>query len=215
MRLIKAYTLEIVEFIGACTPPYAILSHTWGDEEVTFQDSQDMSRAFLKGGFAKIQGACNQALRDRLEYVWVDTCCIDKTSSAELLEAINSMFAWYRDASLFYVYLADTPDTAARLNSEGKLDKDDPFHRSRWFTRGWTLQELLAPRNVVFFSMNWTRIGTKIDLKIPVSQVTGVEANTHGLEPHLDRKCRETDVLDVEAYHDAYRGYSILHARHL
>jgi hypothetical protein len=176
MRLINASTLEIVEFVGPNIPLYAVLSHTWGDDEVTFHDSQDISRAFLKGGFSKIQGACNQALRDKLGYVWVDTCCIDKSSSAELLEAINSMFAWYRDARICYVYLENTPDTAAQLNSEGKVDKDDPFRRSKWFTRGWTLQELLAPRDVVFFSMNWIRIGTKIDLKIPISQITGVEA---------------------------------------
>ena len=135
-----------------------------------------MSRASLKGGFAKIQGVCDQALRDELEYVWVDTNCIDKTSSAELSEAINSMFAWYRDASRCYVYLADTPETAARLSGDGKVDKDDPFRRSKWFTRGWTLQELLGPQNVVFFSVNWIQIGTKIELKTTLSQITGIEA---------------------------------------
>jgi hypothetical protein len=176
MRLLNVRTLEIKEFIGADIPPYAILSHTWGSEEVTFHDWQDISRASLKGGFAKIQGACNQALMDKLDYIWVDTNCIDKTSSAELSEAINSMFAWYRNASRCYVYLADTSDTAPHLNNDGQLEMDDSFLQSKWFTRGWTLQELLAPQIVIFFSMNWKPIGTKIDLKTPLSQITGIGA---------------------------------------
>lgn len=176
MRLINARTFKIEDFIGSGIPSYAILSHTWDIEEVTLQDWQDLSCASLKRGFAKIQGACLQALRDELEYVWVDTNCIDKTSSAGLSEAINSMFTWYRNASRCYVYLADIPDTAAQLNNEGKIDNDDPFRRSKWFTRGWILQELLAPHDVVFFSTNWMRIGTKMDLKTPLSQITGVEA---------------------------------------
>jgi hypothetical protein len=176
MRLLNVRTFEIEEFIGTHLPRYAILSYTWGTEEVTLHDWQDRSRASLKGGFAKIQGACNQAAKDKLDYIWVDTNCIDKTSSAELSEAINSMFAWYRDASHCYVYLADTSDTARRLNSDGELDMDDSFLRSKWFTRGWTLQELLAPQIVIFFSMNWKPIGTKIDLKTPLSQITGIGA---------------------------------------
>ncbi|KAF8862493.1 HET-domain-containing protein [Acephala macrosclerotiorum] len=177
MRLINVNTYEIQEFIGTNIPPYAILSHTWGSEEVTLQDWQDTSRRSLKVGFAKIQGACDRAREDGYRYVWVDTNCIDKTSSAELSEAINSMFAWYRDAGCCYVYLADVPDAAWCLNSDGGsdggLDKD-LFCRSKWFTRGWTLQELLAPENVVFFSQNWKRIGTKVDFKTELSQITGI-----------------------------------------
>jgi hypothetical protein len=176
MRLLNVKTFEIKEFIGADIPPYAILSHTWGTEEVTLHDWQDISRASLKGGFAKIQGACNQAVKDGLDYIWVDTNCIDKTSSAELSEAINSMFAWYHDAYRCYVYLADTSDTAWQRNSDGELDMDASFLQSKWFTRGWTLQELLAPQIVIFFSMNWKPIGTKIDLKTPLSQITGIGA---------------------------------------
>ena len=185
MRLINVNTLRIEEFVGTgFIPPYTILSHTWETEEVTFQDWQDMSRASMKRGYAKICLACHQAIKDGFEYLWVDTNCIDKTSSAELSEAINSMFAWYRNAERCYVYLADTPQTAARLNSKGQVDKDDPFRRSKWFTRGWTLQELLAPLDLVFFSSDWVRIGTKIDLKTPLSQITGVEARflTGGLD---------------------------------
>lgn len=112
MRLINVRTLAIEQFFGSNIPPYTILSHTWGNEEVTFQDWQDISLASSKGGYAKIRGACEQATRSNLDYIWVDTNCIDKTSSAELSEAINSMFAWYRDASVCYAYLADAPDTS-------------------------------------------------------------------------------------------------------
>lgn len=181
MRLINVNTYEIEEFFGTNIPPYAILSHTWESDEVTFQDWQDTSQRSLKAGFAKIQGACDRARKDGFDYVWVDTNCIDKTSSAELSEAINSMFAWYSDASVCYVYLSDVPDTVWCLNSNGGsdlgLDKDDLFYRSRWFTRGWTLQELLAPKNVVFFSQNWKRIGTKADLRTELSQITGIESH--------------------------------------
>ncbi|KAJ4172110.1 hypothetical protein NW754_007708 [Fusarium falciforme] len=98
MRLINVRTMELEEFHGDQVPRYAILSHTWGQGEVTFQDWKDLNLASQKAGFAKILGACQQASEDSLEYLWVDTNCIDKTSSAELSEAINSMFAWYRDA---------------------------------------------------------------------------------------------------------------------
>ena len=177
MRLINVNTLQIEEFVGTgLIPPYAILSHTWETEEVTFQDWQDMSNASKKRGYTKICLACDQAIKHELGYLWVDTNCIDKTSSAELSEAINSMFAWYQNAARCYVYLADTPQTAARLNSKGHVNKDDPFRQSKWFTRGWTLQELLAPLDLIFFSSDWVQIGTKIDLKTTLSQITGVEA---------------------------------------
>ncbi|KAM6510793.1 hypothetical protein FSOLCH5_011238 [Fusarium solani] len=98
MRLINVRTMELEEFYGDQIPKYAILSHTWGQGEVTFQDWKDLDLASQKAGFVKILGACRQADKDLLEYLWMDTNCIDKTSSAELSEAINSMFAWYRDA---------------------------------------------------------------------------------------------------------------------
>jgi hypothetical protein len=96
------------EFIGSQIPPYAILSHTWEDDEVTLRDlvpvtGEPPSPTALdqKSGYRKIQRTCAQALlRGGLDYAWVDTCCIDKSSSAELTEAINSMFGWYRDAKV-------------------------------------------------------------------------------------------------------------------
>lgn len=104
MRLINVKTYELKEFFTEKAPPYAILSHTWGPEEVTFQDwtrpNDDRSNGGqsikYKAGFQKIMGACCQAKKDNLEWLWCDTNCIDKSSSAELTEAINSMFAWYR-----------------------------------------------------------------------------------------------------------------------
>ncbi len=143
---------------------------------MTFQDWQGVLQgSIVKAGLAKIRRACAQALEDKLEYLWVDTNCIDKTSSAELSEAINSMFAWYRDAEVCYVYLVDVPDgVVRRVHESGEWVADDVFLRSRWFTRGWTLQELLAPAAVVFFSTDWKRLGTKSELKAPLSQTTGI-----------------------------------------
>ncbi|KAH8588571.1 heterokaryon incompatibility protein-domain-containing protein, partial [Bisporella sp. PMI_857] len=173
MRLINARTLRLDEFYDNAIPRYAILSHAWGDGEVSFQEWQDPTKASKKSGYAKIKGACRQALKDGLEYLWVDTNCIDKTSSAELTEAINSMFAWYRDAVFCYAYLSDVPT----LN---KADADllNSFRKSRWFTRGWTLQELLAPRHVTFYSSDWGRIGTKSgSLAKEISTITGIDVS--------------------------------------
>ncbi|KAM6509848.1 hypothetical protein FALCPG4_017488 [Fusarium falciforme] len=156
MRLINVRTMELEEFHGDQVPRYAILSHTWGQGEVTFQDWKDLNLASQKAGFAKILGACRQASEDSLEYLWVDTNCIDKTSSAELSEAINSMFAWYRDAVVCYAFLIDVPTIPA-----SGLVRYEAYCQSRWFTRGWTLQELLAPRDLIFFDQNWHQIGNR------------------------------------------------------
>ncbi|KAH9909538.1 HET-domain-containing protein, partial [Xylariomycetidae sp. FL2044] len=116
-----------------------------------------------KAGYAKILGACRRARADGLTYVWCDTNCIDKRSSAELSEAINSMFAWYRDSAVCYAYLADVEAKRA-----GSLE------RSRWFTRGWTLQELLAPKQVVFFDLAWRYMGDRKELAGKISAITRI-----------------------------------------
>ena len=154
-------------------PPYAILSHTWGPEEVTFKDISEGNRT-SKTGLDKIRFCGEQARRDRLQYFWVDTCCIDKSSSAEFTHAINSMFGWYRNAAKCYVYLSDV--------STGDLDQADPslqswgsaFRNCRWFTRGWTLQELIAPRSVEFFCSNGERLGDKRSLERQLHEITGI-----------------------------------------
>src|SRR5204863_8204286 len=131
-------------------PPYAILSHTWqGEDEITFNDltkNDAKDNAKDKAGYKKINFCAQQAERDGLRYFWVDTCCIDKSNSSELSEAINSMFRWYQNAAKCYVYLSDVLITQRRASNEFfELSLESAFRASRWFTRGWTLQELLAP----------------------------------------------------------------------
>ncbi|KAF4950090.1 hypothetical protein FGADI_8429 [Fusarium gaditjirri] len=156
MRLINTKTLELHEFFSENVPPYAILSHAWGAEEVTFQDWQNRQLAASKQGFAKIKSACRQSLDQKIEWLWVDTNCIDKTSSAELTEAINSMFAYYQKSQVCFAYLADVS-----TSSQDTQLLRAQIRGSRWFTRGWTLQELIAPRNLVFYAADWSRIGRK------------------------------------------------------
>lgn len=115
-------------------------------------------------------------MSDGFDYVWVDTCCIDKTSSAELSEAINSMYVWYRGADVCYVYMADVVDTREDFHSQPGLGS--AFGQSRWWTRGWTLQELLAPTCLTFFDQNWREIGTKASLQELISDLTGIDAQT-------------------------------------
>ncbi|KAI8631781.1 heterokaryon incompatibility protein-domain-containing protein [Xylariaceae sp. FL1651] len=172
MRLLNTQTRQIHNFVSQDDiKEFAILSHTWGPEEVTFQDWQQLSPAELelKEGYRKINSCCNQALEDGYLWVWVDTCCIDKTSSAELSEAINSMFRWYQDSAICYAHIADVSDDT---NEDSLLSS---LAKSRWVTRGWTLQELLAPRDIVFFSENWHKLTTKLDSISTLSSITGID----------------------------------------
>ncbi|KAK3352538.1 hypothetical protein B0T25DRAFT_606453 [Lasiosphaeria hispida] len=152
-------------------PPYAILSHTWGDEEVLFKDLSD-GTAKNKSGYAKIQFCGAQAERDGLRFFWQDTCCIDRSDNAELQHALNSMFDWYRRASKCYIYLADVSTHQQDIDSS---DRELPaFRQSRWFTRGWTLQELIAPTMVEFFSKEGLRLGDKKSLEREIHNITGI-----------------------------------------
>ncbi|CAJ2511845.1 Uu.00g074700.m01.CDS01 [Anthostomella pinea] len=188
MRLLNTTTLQLKQFLGS-RPPYAILSHTWDDEEVTFQDIQDIqgSGASSKIGYQKLSRACELALSDGYEWIWIDTCCIDKTSSAELSEAINSMYSWYGASDLCYAYL---------LDHDVSTGQSWTFEKSRWFLRGWTLQELIAPRRIVFYTSDWfdTRregevgtwymLGTKTTLQVKIEAITGIGAQVLlGLKP--------------------------------
>ncbi|KAK3360923.1 heterokaryon incompatibility protein-domain-containing protein [Lasiosphaeria ovina] len=167
MRLLNTRTLDMRDFVSDDDiPKYAILSHTWeGDQEVSFQEWESRGTVDIthRGGFKKIEGFCDLARQDGFEWVWVDTCCIDKKSSAELSEAINAMFRWYQNAAVCYVYLADV----ARTGSMG---------RSRWFTRGWTLQELIAPRDVRFYSADWQLRDTKAKSCSVISSITKIDS---------------------------------------
>lgn len=166
MRLFNATTHQLTDFLGSAEtiPPYAILSHRWQDDEVLFQDILSGS-APTKKGHEKIKHCCAQALADNLGYIWIDTFCIDKTSSAELSEALNSMYEWYQNAEVCYAYLCDV---AERTPGES-------FSGSVWFTRGWTLQELLAPARVEFFNADWQALGSKAELKGIISGITRIQ----------------------------------------
>ncbi|KAL9611126.1 MAG: hypothetical protein Q9167_004206 [Letrouitia subvulpina] len=173
MRLLNTSTLQLHEFIGDKVPEYAILSHTWGDEEVLFQDLPKPESRGL-AGFSKISGCCALAASEGWQYVWIDTCCIDKSSSAELSEAINSMYRWYESAQVCYVYLVDI----SIIDHEAKLQPlKTKFAQSRWFTRGWTLQELLAPRSVVFYDRNWIEFGSKVSLEEELYAITRIKSD--------------------------------------
>jgi len=166
MRLINTETLHFTEFLGAETPPYAILSHTWEEEEVSLREMTDRLPGLThRKGYRKVADYCRLAAQQGYSWAWVDTCCIDKTSTAELSESINSMFRWYQEADICHVFLSDLP-----MGAEFKT----ALPGCRWFTRGWTLQELIAPRVVEFYDRVWSIRGTKRDLVDELSAITGV-----------------------------------------
>lgn len=156
-------------------PPYAILSHTWGadHDECTFEDLRD-GTGTSKPGYAKILFCGQQARKDELEYFWVDSVCINKSNHAELSEAINSMFRWYQGADMCYVYLTDVSVKEPDRHTEIEDSLTPALRKSRWFTRGWTLQELLAPNCVEFFSREGAYLGSKRSLRETIQEITGV-----------------------------------------
>ena len=199
------------DLVGDNIPTYAILSHTWGadGDEVTFKDLIG-GTSKSKPGYDKIRFCGEQAARDGLRYFWVDTCCIDKSDSTELSEAINSMFRWYRDAAQCYVYLSDVSRAALDINDEfSQLPWESDFRKSRWFTRGWTLQELLAPASVEFFSKEGEKIGNKKSLERYIGEITGIPvkalqgshlSNFSVAERISWQKSRETTRQEDKAY---------------
>ncbi|KAK4182469.1 heterokaryon incompatibility protein-domain-containing protein [Podospora australis] len=196
MRVINTKTFKIEEFHGSNIPRYAILSHTWEEEEVSFQQFTQLSRGEMEKlkGFSKINNTCRLALDSGIEWAWVDTCCIDKTSSAELTEAINSMFRWYSDAEVCYAWLSDletggktayaeskwkdnaSKETEEQAAEQGRaLDKEvKKYAHCRWFTRGWTLQELIAPARLGFYNRNWELQGEKSHMSAVLATITGI-----------------------------------------
>lgn len=176
MRLLHTTTQKLVEK----TPEelrkdnirYAILSHTWGPNEVVYDDIvRGTERTKNPNSLIKVQGACQQACSNGYDYIWIDTCCIDKSSSAELSEAINSMYTWYEMAEVCYAFIED-------FNSESLASPENKasFAASRWFTRGWTLQELLAPANMIFFTRDWVSLGEKRAISPFLAEITGIDA---------------------------------------
>ena len=174
IRLINTSTLRLASFLGDQTPNYAILSHTWKHgEEISFQDMLSISEnphhpAIQRSGYEKIVKICQQARNDGIAYAWVDTCCMDKTSSAELSENINSMYQWYRRAEICYAYLPDYDITSA-------ASCEIALPNCRWFTRGWCLQELIAPSRLEFLDAQWSRIGSRAEMTALISKITGID----------------------------------------
>ncbi|KAK6438082.1 hypothetical protein LTR95_005715 [Oleoguttula sp. CCFEE 5521] len=215
MWLLNATTFELKYFHSvAQAPHYAILSHTWEDEEVIFQDMRDLETARVKQGWQKMHHTCEQARKDDLEYCWVDTCCINKESSAELSEAINSMFNIYKNATVCYIHLADVTDfftlEDGLIGAQHDPDTYNPeihtqysdqvadereaqwaqsvkvhaFTSARWWTRCWTLQELLAPCESKFFNKAWNLIARLHDVIMIVSKCTNIDLEV--LHHHTD-----------------------------
>lgn len=198
MRLLNAQTHKLESYHDEQSVPggYAILSHTWGseDQEISFEDFKEFRRGLgptssssspssedvqtarqtlpeSKGpGWAKIDGSCDKAIEYGYSYVWIDTFCIDKSSTADLQEFHNSMFRWYENAGVCFVYLSDVS------SPDGAEEEGSDFRKSKWFTRGWTLQELLAPSNLDFFDKSWRKIGVKSDLSATIHEVTGINS---------------------------------------
>lgn len=179
MRLLHIQADEsftFVEFIGAEVPPYAILSHCWGPNgtEVTYKDMIDGTGS-SKLGYSKLRSCAKQTIAHNLSYFWVDTCCIDKSSSAELSEAINSMYNWYQGSEICFAYLEDVPSKVEISRSS--------MANVKWFTRGWTLQELVASDIVSFFSADWAFLGDKYHYSEALASITGIHAPALRSEP--------------------------------
>ncbi|KAI6016553.1 heterokaryon incompatibility protein-domain-containing protein [Pisolithus marmoratus] len=171
---------KVMEQLDDETAKYAILSHRWGTEvdydEMTGlmkMDEQDRNEVRQRDGYQKIIKSCEQAARDGYTWLWIDTCCINKDSSAELSEAINSMYRWYRNAQRCYVYLYDVEESAFPTEQDfTKFDGSNGW--PEWFSRGWTLQELIAPKEVEFFNKTWVSIGTKQELTSTLEDITQI-----------------------------------------
>ena len=182
MRLLQSDddgNLRLTHFFDDDIPEYAILSHSWGPEEVTFRDLTD-GTSKVKASYGKIQFCGELARRDALQYFWVDTCCIDPSNSIELAEAINSMFRWYQNAAQCYVYLSDV---LFRDGDQQEVSWECAFRSSRWFTRSWSLQELLAPSSVKFFTNEGKLLGDKISRAQIIHEITGIPVQALRGEP--------------------------------
>jgi hypothetical protein len=181
MWLVNCKTLKLEYFIGSNTPKYAILSHTWEEEEVTFHEldrhhpgNLDLPEPRLRQliydttpkGYHKIWETCFKAREHGFQYAWIDTCCINKDSSAELTESINSMFRWYQNAEECYVFLSDLPSATP---------VEEWLPNCKWFTRGWTLQELIAPQKVLFHNQGWKYVGSKTMFCDMISEITNID----------------------------------------
>lgn len=203
-RLLPNGGFELSSFSDDALPKYAILSHTWIEgQEVTYNELLS-GGGKEKLGYNKLNFCADQAAADNLQFFWVDTCCIDKSTSDELSTSINSMFRWYQLARKCYVYLTDVsvPDSNA-LTEAFPTTWQEAFRRSRWFTRGWTLQELLAPSVVEFYCIQGLRLGDKVSLekdiheitKVPIEALRGQALNTFSVEDRIGWTAGRTTTM--------------------
>ena len=180
MRLLNTSTYELSEDAPAPSAGYAILSHRWDGPEITFQT---LSPADLRNRnkdtpqLNKIRGACAKAKQQDHQWLWDDTCCINKTNAVEEAKSINSMFEWYSDATVCYAYLSDVDSSQRQMFKSQKAGRKADGLESEWFERGWTLQELLAPQRMEFYDFKWRFMGTKVDLADDLQRVTGINKN--------------------------------------
>ena len=192
MRLIDITDLDNLQFrvfesIKSQEPQYAILSHRWGPDEISLKDFVKRRR-LESPGWHKVREFCNLAHREGYDYCWIDTCCIDKTSSAELSEAVNSMFHWYSSARVCYAYLDD-------VYSPLREKEPTMFRESEWFTRGWTLQELLAPKVVEFLDRDWDPIGSKTQLAEQITAITLISSDHISMGVARSRRTTSVAVI--------------------
>ena len=190
MRLLHSIEPLFTDFAESLIPAYAILSHRWENTEVSFQELQQvlnpdtrldelLGRRTLSlddDNYAKIQACRAMAAAQGFQWVWIDTCCINKDSSAELSEAINSMYRWYQAAAVCFVYLSDVCAINPQIDRQEEKYCLRSISESQWFTRGWTLQELLAPKNkVLFYDVKWEYLGDRTNLAEPISERTRID----------------------------------------
>ena len=216
MWLLSTSRAELRQFSSPETVPggYAILSHVWNGQEQSFQETQELEARCKNTGqnprdlsSDKVRQSCLLAEKQGHQWIWNDTCCINKMSSTELSEAINSMFQYYSLANECYAYLQDVPERSARTREE---DVEHGFRNSKWHTRGWTLQELVAPAHVLFFNQKWELLGSKVDMAEVLQDITRIPAKILRLEVSLEDTSvatrmswaadRETTRLEDEAY---------------
>ena len=188
MWLLSTNRAELHHFLSPELVPggYAILSHSWGKHEQSFKDTQDLATHCKTTGenprdlaTPKVRESCILAEQHGYQWIWNDTCCIDKTSSTELSEAINSMFRWYSLAEVCFAHMEGVESNPDVLNAP-----NSSFRTARWHTRGWTLQELIAPSLVIFVSQEWKKIGNKVELAHLLEEITGVPSRVLTREEH-------------------------------
>jgi tetratricopeptide (TPR) repeat protein len=165
--------LVLTDFRGKTIPRYAILSHRWSDSEILIKDISNGTYKEKEEGYQKLQFCAKQAAQDELHYFWIDTCCIDLWNNNERSKAINSMFQWYKNAARCYVFLSDVSVSTATEPVQ-RSGWEASFRASAWFTRGWTLQELIAPVLVKFFSREGHPIGDKASLDQLIHEITNI-----------------------------------------